>query len=398
MPKTRSLAIVASHAIQHYVPVYQHLAKLSGLRVKVFFVAENGAYEYFDNQFGQYVKWDVPLTEGYDFEFLSPGKTIESYGFWAVDDDALEGKIMAFKPDVIWVNGYAQRANWRALKLRSQGVKFIYSSDSNLEDRRSGWRLWLKHHIVKNFLKKCDYFLSYGPKNTRYLMHYGVSEEDIRRVTFPVDMKRLELQREILSESDIHYLKTNLGLSEEHKIALFAGKLIPHKRPADLIAAMDKLRDYNISAVIVGSGSLLPHLQKKVKELELEKRVVFTGFVNQSKMAEYFTLADVFVFPSEKEPYGAVASEVLPFGLPIVATNNIGSVGSSILESKNALIYRCGDVDQLSAHILNLFSDSARYDAFSAASVRMTDQHDASVMAHAIKDIIKPSQHASLRQ
>ena len=46
--KEKSIAIIVSHPIQHWVPVYRDLAVQKGLKIKVFFVAENGAFEYFD--------------------------------------------------------------------------------------------------------------------------------------------------------------------------------------------------------------------------------------------------------------------------------------------------------------------------------------------------------------
>jgi len=65
------LAVVISHPIQYWVPVYRALAELSNIDIKVFYVAENGAYEYYDTEFAQTIKWDIPLTEGYDYEFLT---------------------------------------------------------------------------------------------------------------------------------------------------------------------------------------------------------------------------------------------------------------------------------------------------------------------------------------
>ena len=380
-----SLAVIVSHPIQHFVPVYKYLAQHADIRIKVFFIGENGAYEYFDSQFNQTVKWDVPLTEGYDHEFLSPGRILKDYGFLSVDDASIVERLLAFKPDMIWLNGYGQRVNWRALSLRSKGIKFLYSSDSNLEDSRSAWRRWLKRLVVTHFLKKCDYFLSYGPKNSSYLDHYGVSVEQISRVTYPVDMQRLLSQKDKLSDRTVENLRAQLGIPPEHKIVLFAGKLIPHKRPSDVIDAIAGLRDYPISTVIVGNGELLEALKIQVKQLDLTSRIVFTGFVNQSELAQYFSLADVFVFPSEKEPFGAVASEALPFGLPIVAANNIGSVGSSIIKGENALLYQCGDIDELSGQIQRLITEPELLAKFSAASLEMTDSHDVSVMGDAIR-------------
>lgn len=383
-----SIAIIASHPIQHYVPVYQRLAQIKEIQVKVFFVAENGAFEYFDSQFNQHVKWDVPLTEGYEHAFLSPKRILDDYSFFNVDDPTLLTQALKFDPDFVWINGYGQRINWRALSLKANGAKIIYTSDSNLEDSRTAWKRWVKQIAVRYFFSRCDYFLSYGPKNSQYLENYGVREERIDRVTFPVDMPRWKEQRGRVTRDQIAKLRAEFKLPDTHRILLFVGKLIPHKRPQDIIALVDTLRDEDVSAIVVGSGEMEETLFKQVKQLGLASRVLFVGFLNQSKLAPYFSLADLFIFPSEKEPYGAIASEVLPFGLPVVASDNIGSVGSSMIDGENALLYSCGDIEGMAKQVLSLLGDEHRYKRFCDSSRRMSDAHDAGVIAQRIRDIM----------
>ncbi len=64
------LAIVISHPIQYYAPIYRELAKLPGLELKVFFACDWGVQPSLDPGFGQTFAWDVPLLEGYAHEFL----------------------------------------------------------------------------------------------------------------------------------------------------------------------------------------------------------------------------------------------------------------------------------------------------------------------------------------
>ncbi len=382
-----SLAVVVSHPIQHYVPVYRELANTSGIKVKVFYVAENGAFEYFDGQFDRTIKWDVPLTEGYEFEFLTPGKILTEYGFMAVDSLAVSVALREFNPDFIWINGYAQRVNWRALSAIKSSVKVIYTADSNIVDKRGFFRKFAKRFIVKLFLGKCDHFISYSTRNRDYLEHYGVSPECIVSAQFPVDIDRLESQKSEVSVEMLSQLKAELNIHQGHRIVLFAGKLVAHKRPQDLVFMMDKLRREKVSVIFVGSGVMEASLRDLAERLDLQDRIKFVGFVNQAKLAPYFLFTDIFLFPSEREPYGAIASEVLPFGLPIVAASNIGCVGSSIIEGENGLLYKCGNIDELTEKVGCLLNSPAKMKSFSAVSISLARSHDKAVIASCITDL-----------
>ena len=64
------LAIVTTHPIQYYAPWFRHLAAGGDLDLKVFYLWDFGVTDKVDPVFGQAVRWDVPLLEGYEHEFV----------------------------------------------------------------------------------------------------------------------------------------------------------------------------------------------------------------------------------------------------------------------------------------------------------------------------------------
>jgi glycosyltransferase involved in cell wall biosynthesis len=80
--------------------------------------------------------------------------------------------------------------------------------------------------------------------------------------------------------------------------------------------------------------------------------VHFLGFKNQSELPKYYSLADVFVFPSENEPWGLVLNEVMCAGLPVVASREIGAVPDLVHHGENGFTYDAGNVAEL-ANCLN---------------------------------------------
>jgi len=62
------LAVVSTHPIQYYAPVFRRIAAMASLDLRVFYTwsqVANGAIE--DQGFGTTLEWDIPLLEGYAY-------------------------------------------------------------------------------------------------------------------------------------------------------------------------------------------------------------------------------------------------------------------------------------------------------------------------------------------
>ncbi len=116
-------------------------------------------------------------------------------------------------------------------------------------------------------------------------------------------------------------LRKKLGWSGK-KILLHVARLSPEKN-IPLILKMMKLieneRD-DVWLYITSTGPDHERLVRMSKRLGL-KHVVFTGYVPERKLSEFYAAADVFVFASSTETQGMVLMEAAMNGLPIVAAN-----------------------------------------------------------------------------
>ena len=77
--------------------------------------------------------------------------------------------------------------------------------------------------------------------------------------------------------------------------------------------------------MFVGSGPLEQTLRRATIEQHIPD-VFFLGFRNQSELPALYALSDVFVLPSEDEPWGLIINEVMCAGLPVIASAEIGAV------------------------------------------------------------------------
>lgn len=382
------LAVVISHPTQHFVPLYQTLAAAQGIELKVFYLAGNGVQVAHDAEFGVNIKWDTPMLEGYDYEFVEPGRVLNNFGFFSVDSPYLREKLAGFQADWLWVHGYAQRANWRAIMGKRKATKVLYTSDSNAwidrHQRQPFIKRTIKSLVVRYYFRYVDVFLSISPANRAYLKKYGAQNEQIVDTTFPVDISRLDEQRTALGEAQLRNLRVELNIPSTATLLLVVCKLIPRKRVVDVLKATAQLADKNTHLLVIGSGECRAELERQASELSLNDRVHLPGFVNQGKLAAYFSIADVMVFPSENEPYGAVVAEGLPFALPIVIASEIGAVGASAMIGKNALEYKVGDISDLVKQLDTILANPNMKSSFSQHSKAIAHQHDKSMMANEI--------------
>ncbi len=137
--------------------------------------------------------------------------------------------------------------------------------------------------------------------------HYGIS-------------KSAKLLTEYGFEPDDFVILTLTRLSFKEKYKGYEKVL---KAMAELNGSLPTLKYLIVGKYNPGERK---RLQVIINNLHLEGDVVFTGFVEDSNLGEYYTLADAYVMPSKKEGFGIVFIEAMNYGLPVIAGNKDGSV------------------------------------------------------------------------
>jgi glycosyltransferase involved in cell wall biosynthesis len=110
---------------------------------------------------------------------------------------------------------------------------------------------------------------------------------------------------------------------------LFVGRLIRTKGARDAIRAMSLIGDRDVVLDVVGEGFDREACERLVAELGLTGRVVFHGWQSREAVDGFYRAADVFVFPSYREPGGNVAYEAMAHGLPLIV-NDRGGPGACV--------------------------------------------------------------------
>lgn len=372
--KRYRLAVLTSHPIQYQAPLWRKLAEHPQIDLTVYFCSDYGVTEKFDPGFGVKFKWNIPLLEGYGYKFLKnysprsgPG------GFWDLLNLGIAKELWRNQHNALFIHSYAYATHLLAILIaRLKGTKVLVRSESNLLVRRSWKRRLLKRLLLPPFFRRINGFMAIGTLNREYYRYYGVPKERIYLAPYAVDNKWFFTRRNLYSACK-QDLKWKLGIPSKAKVILYAAKFLKRKRPMDLIRAFEKLRFSDIVLVMVGDGEERPLCEKYVKDRQLD-RIYFVGFKNQTELPKFYTIADVFVLPSENEPWGLVLNEAMCFGLPVIASDQVGATYDLIKQGINGFIYRVGDIGALKDYLEFILKDDHLRWKMGKASLEMIEK------------------------
>lgn len=133
-------------------------------------------------------------------------------------------------------------------------------------------------------------------------------------------------------------------------LVLFLGRVTYQKGPDYLVEAAARVIPHvpDVRFLVAGSGDMLPRLRARVRELGIEERFRFPGFLRGPEVERAFEAADLYVMPSVSEPFGISALEAMCYDTPVILSKQSGA--SEVL--KHALKVDFWDVDQLANLII----------------------------------------------
>jgi glycosyltransferase involved in cell wall biosynthesis len=140
---------------------------------------------------------------------------------------------------------------------------------------------------------------------------------------------------EVMSETGIDQVAAPVdrsGRDGEAIRLLFVGRLVRTKGARDAIRALGLMREFPVVLDIVGDGSDQAACEALTVELGLTDRVRFHGRLAREQVVGFYRAADIFVFPSYREPGGNVVFEAMAHGLPLIVSD-VGGPGNVVDES-----------------------------------------------------------------
>lgn len=346
---TKKLAIISTHPIQYYAPVFQLLAQK--IAIKVFYTSSNQMISKYDRGFGKNIEWDIPLLSGYDYEFLDNIATDKgSHHFNGVINPNGIEKIKAYQPDAILVYGWAYHSHLKIIRHFKGKVPTYFRGDSTLLNEKQSIKQLVKNIFLKWVYWHIDIAFYVGTANKAYFKKYGLKSEQLIFAPHAIDNKRFgEIRIKEASK-----LRAQFAIKDEEILILFAGKLEPVKNPMLLLSAFKKLALPNIHLLFVGNGVLEESLKEQAKTQATN--IHFLDFQNQSQIPTIYQACDLFCLPSNSETWGLAVNEAMASGKPVIVSDKVGCA-LDLAKTQNGSIFKNGDIIDLTQKLIALTKD-----------------------------------------
>lgn len=344
----RRLGILASHPIQYQAPLFRALAER--LDLEVFFAHRQTPEQQGTDGFGTAFDWDVDLLAGYRSRFLDnharrPGVD----RFLGTNTPEIAATVRQGRFDAVLVTGWHLRAYWQAIRAcRRSGTPVLVRGDSHLLTPRSPIKRLVKAGLHRWLIRQFDGFLYVGERNRAYLERYGAPPDRLSFAPHAVDNDWFRARAHVAAAGRAGFRRA-LGIDPDERVVLFAGKLVPVKRPFDLVDALAHLKRAEVRLVVAGAGPLEAAIAARARTHGLP--VTFAGFRNQSELPAFYDLADVLVLCSTSETWGLVVNEALACGTPAVVTDGVGCAPDLIEPGLTGAVVGTGDPQALAAGI-----------------------------------------------
>jgi glycosyltransferase involved in cell wall biosynthesis len=360
--KRPKLGYLVTHPIQYQAPLLRKLAASGEVDLTVLFLSDMSLKPYFDRGFGAAVDWQTDLLSGYKSVVLQPNTP--KLTFWSPPAPPIGKALKEHAFDCLWVHGYAQVGLLRGLAAaKMSGLKILFRGEGHrLFQPKNALRRNAKAAAMRFLASYVDAFLAIGALNRDYYASLGVVPSRIFDVPYAVDN---DFFREAAHRSSPNraMLRSELGMTDERPVILYASKLQPHKRALDLLEAYIKLSPDGRSEpaaylVFIGDGEQRTMLEERAKATGWNS-IRLLGFKGQGELPSYYDLCDVFVLPSEREPWGLVVNEVMNAGRPIVCTTQVGAAYDLVEHGRNGYVYEPGNVEMLAGHLSKLIESPA---------------------------------------
>jgi glycosyltransferase involved in cell wall biosynthesis len=349
------LAIVSSHPVQYYAPLFRALHRR--LDIEVFYAHRATPADQAKAGFGTAFEWDVDLLSGYQSRFMvNVARKPTTASFRGCDTPEIDKYIRSGEFDAVLVLGWYLKSFVQAIvAAKRAGIPVLVRGDSQLTMSSNPVKSMFKSVMYPAALRAFNAALYVGHSSRKYLESYGYPANRLFFSPHCVDTEWFSAR----STTDAGAaLREQNNIGREEALVLFAGKLLPFKRPLDILeaAACHIAGRAPITVMIAGSGPLEEAIRHRAAQIGV--KLVLLGFRNQTEMPACYAACDVLVLPSTgRETWGLVANEALACGRPIIVSDAVGCAPDLAADGVAGRTFPVGDCRKLSEAIATLLND-----------------------------------------
>ncbi|MEC2077442.1 N-acetyl-alpha-D-glucosaminyl L-malate synthase BshA [Metabacillus fastidiosus] len=180
------------------------------------------------------------------------------------------------------------------------------------------------------------------------------------------------IDERVYYKKDTYSLKREFGIKESEKVIIHVSNFRKVKRVHDVVHAFHLInKEIDAKLLLVGDGPEMTGVSKLVRDLNLEKQVLFLG--KQDNLDELYSMSDLKLLLSEKESFGLVLLEAMACGVPCIGTNAEG-IPEVIVEGETGYLCEVGDIQAIAERAIQLLSNDVLHKQMSEKAIQVAKE------------------------
>ncbi len=224
--------------------------------------------------------------------------------------------------------------------------------------------------IMKKYYGKFNSLIGVSTKARNYFKQPGMLPE-MPSVIIPNAIDKEKFLHEHLTEEQKSNFRKSYNIKSDETVLLFVGRIGEEKRVFELLQVCQQVIKKNpkIKMFFVGNGPAFDDMKKNAREEIIKSQIIFTGFIEWTKVCEYYECADIFVTTSLSEMHSMTILEAQLSGMPIIVRRD-ESYLDSVFDGENG--YLTASEAEMVEKILSLVDDKEKIKRFGQKSLEIT--------------------------
>jgi len=305
----------------------------------------------------------------------------------------LKRLIKAWKPDVVHTHSSKAGIIGRAAAWKL-GVPCVIHTIHGLpfHPYEKAWRNAIYIASERWAAKRCHRIACVAQAMRDQALVKGIGQKD----QFVTVFSGMEVETYISPEKERDVVRSELGISPEDYVIGTVSRLAQHKGHDDVLDALGgELQDNpSMKLLWVGDGWRREKLEKRIREIGIEKQVVLTGLVQPETIANYIAAMDVLVHPSYREGLPRTVVQAMLGGKPVVA-HDVDGTREVCIPEKTGYLIDVGDYKAMREAVLELQTNPEKRELLGSAGRSLCEnQFAASKMVQSLdllyKEVLVP--------
>ncbi len=284
------------------------------------------------------------------------------------------------KPDI--VHTHASIVGRLASKRSKTKPKIVFSKHCDFEPSKV-----YSYKLTKKIFGKlnsylADKIIATSNHSKESLIKQGIKEDLIISIPNGTNGFQRQSNELILKTKEKYNLKNEKTIGYVARLVELKG----HKTLFDAIKILKSKSNIDFKCLVVGDGDYKEELIKYAKELDIEDKVIFTGFIKN--VEEILNIIDVQVNCSYlSETTNIALLEGMSLGIPTVATN-IGGTPDMIKDDINGYIVDLKDSKEMADKLIKVLNDERLYLKLSENSKKIfNEKYTSTIFAKNIEKV-----------